>query len=231
MSSSLTKITSPLMGGLGMSALHHTLTPEQDVSYLNNIMNYYQNLDTSLADSVVNNLSNAGVDLSQNLTDRISSVMGDETARQEAILANFNAYQELMRPTFETQTNDLHTRLLNQGLGVGNEAYQQAMNDLNQTQNLALNQAAYNAVNLGNEAYNDSIELALKNANLNNNVRNSEIAELYKLMGITTSDEERQNKLYNLGAEKSEIEYNNEMDNIQNLMELLRIASSIATKK
>ena len=231
MSSSLTKITSPVMAGLGMSALNNTLTPEQDVSYLNNIMNYYQNLDTSLADSVVHNLSNAGVDISQNLTDRISSVMGDETARQEAILANFNAYQELMRPTFETQTNDLHTRLLNQGLGVGNEAYQQAMNDLNQTQNLALNQAAYNAVNLGNEAYNDSIELALKNANLNNNVRNSEIAELYKLMGITTSDEERQNKLYNLGAEKSEISYDNEMDNIQNLMELLRIASSIATKK
>ena len=214
-----------------MSALHNTLTPEQDVSYLNNIMNYYQNLDTSLADSVVNNLSNAGVDLSQNLTDRISSVMGDETARQEAILANFNAYQDLMTPTFDAQTNNLHTKLLNQGLGVGTEAYQQAMNDLNQTQNLALNQAAYNAVNLGNEAYNDSIELALKNANLNNNVRNSEIAELYKLMGITTSDEERQNKLYNLGAEKSEIEYGNEMDNIQNLMELLRIASSIATKK
>ena len=219
MSSSLNKVVSPILGAA--SDFGKQLTSMQDTSAYENLINYYNNLDTSLEDDSMKNLGNAALNLSGNLTDYISSVDGSDAAREEAQNAVWNSYQSLLAPTHETETNDLQTRLLNQGLTVGSEAYERAMGDLQQKQNLALNQAAYQAVSAGNEAFNSSFQQALNNAKLNNQARKDSLDEIYKYTKESMSERDKQEKMFELTNELNKINAQNEAAGIQALLSLM----------
>ena len=219
MSGSIKKIASPVMKVAG--DVGSIMAGKQDTSVLENMLNYYQNYDTSLADNTLKNLGETAYDLSQNLTDYISSVNASDEARKEAQNAVWNSYQSLLQPEHETQTADLNTRLLNQGLTVGSEAYQRAMNDLIQKQNLALNQAAYKAVSEGNDVFNQSFGQALENAKLNNSVRKNELDEMYKYIDKSKTEYDIQQEIFKLQQDLAAANTANEQADVQALMGMM----------
>lgn len=211
MSSSLKKVTSGISSAIyGDGGLGSALFPQQDTTALDNLLAYYRGVDTSMADNTLKNLEQEAYDLSSDLTGYVSSVDGSDLARKETQNAVLNSYLSTLLPTHEQQTSDLNTRLLNQGLTVGSEAYQRAMNDLLETQNNAINQATYQSVLAGNEVFDDSFSNALKNAELSNDVREAQLKEIYQLLANTLTEEELMNKIYQLQSGIDKINYQND---------------------
>ena len=113
------------------------------------------NVDTKNYDNVLKNFETKANEMSgnSNLGNWIWGVDGSDDARQRAEAATFQAYLDKTQPIYQQQKDDLHNRLINQGLSVGSEAYERAMNDLQNNQNDATNQAAYNSVLNGQNAF------------------------------------------------------------------------------
>lgn len=219
MSGSIKKITNPIVSAVGNAG--QILASRIDTSPYEELISYYQNYDTSLADNTMKNLGTAAQNISGNLTDYITSIDGSDAARNEAQNAVFSSYQSLLEPEHERQTADLNARLLNQGLTVGSEAYQRAMNDLNQKQNLALNQAAYKAVTEGNDAFNQSFSQALQNAQLNNTARKNQLAEAYGYMDKATTGLDIYEKMFAAQNGLSAVNSANEQKDVQALLSLM----------
>ncbi len=211
MSSSLKKVSSGISSVIyGDGGIGSALFPQQDTTALDNLLAYYRGVDTSMADDTLKNLEQEAFDLSGNLEDYVSSVDGSDQARAQAQNAVWQSYVSSLMPSYEQQRDDLNTRLLNQGLTVGSEAYQRAMNDLTQAQNSALNQAAYQSVTAGNEIFNDTFSNAYKNAELNNDVRTAKLDEIYELLANTLTKEELMNKIYEIQLGIDKTNYQNE---------------------
>ncbi|MBO7244443.1 MAG: hypothetical protein J6V53_04090 [Alphaproteobacteria bacterium] len=219
MSGFIKKITNPIVSAVGNAG--QILASRIDTSPYEELISYYQNYDTSLADNTMKNLGTAAQNISGNLTDYITSIDGSDAARNEAQNAVFSSYQSLLEPEHERQTADLNARLLNQGLTVGSEAYQRAMNDLNQKQNLALNQAAYKAVTEGNDAFNQSFSQALQNAQLNNTARKNQLAEAYGYMDKATTGLDIYEKMFAAQNGLSAVNSANEQKDVQALLSLM----------
>lgn len=117
-------------------------------------------IDTADFDSVNENFQDLAKQMSQssNLGSWNWSVDGSDEARQRAEAAAFQSYLDKTTPIYEQQTDDLQTRLINQGLTPGSEAYQRAMTDLQDSQNDATNQAAYNATLAGQKRFHSEFE-------------------------------------------------------------------------
>ena len=167
----------------------------------NDALNYLKNIDTSLADKTYDNFAQYGYDLSQTLNNRpdyIYSVDGSDEARQRMENAVYNSYVDKLTPQFEQQTSNLQTRLANQGLSVGSEAYQRAMSDLQDSQNSALNQAAYTAVNAGQDSFSNSLRDAISSAGFTNSARQLPINEIYSLMKNSPSAYENNMNIYSI---------------------------------
>jgi len=97
---------------------------------------------------------------------------GDDV-RKQAQDATYNSYMERMNPQFDRQRENMATMLQNQGIPVGSEAYNRAMGELEQRQNDATNQAAYQSVLAGNNAYSQSLQDEINAGNFGNNATNS----------------------------------------------------------
>lgn len=169
--------------------------------YEKNYMNYLQNYDTSNYDNTLNNLTSKAYDLSSNLSampEYQMSVSASDEARQRAENATYQSYLDKLQPQFEQQTADLETALANKGLAVGSEAYQRAMSDLQDSQNQALNQAAYQSVLNGQSAYSNSLYDELKTAQFNNNAQQSYIDLIHNLLNGSVSGYDNQSNLYAL---------------------------------
>lgn len=123
--------------------------------YESEVINFLNNYDTSNKDNTLSNLGSTAHNWSKYLSD--NGVDGSDAARQRAEAANYNSYMDKYRPEFEKQTSDLQSRLVNQGLAPGGEAYQRATTDLLSGQNDAMQQAAYNSVKSGQDAYSQSL--------------------------------------------------------------------------
>ncbi len=146
-----------------------------------NILNYLKNYNTTNYDNTLNNLTSYAANASQNLPNMGNynfSVAASDGARQRAEQATYNSYANLMQPTFANQTDDLQARLANQGLAVGSEAYQRAMNDLQNNQNNALNQAVYQSVLNGQNAYSQSLQDQINAASFGNAAQSNYINQL-----------------------------------------------------
>lgn len=101
------------------------------------------------------------------------NVEASDEARKRAEEATYQSYLDKLTPQFERQTSDLDSMLLNKGLGVGTEAYERAMGDLQDRQNDALNQAAYASVLNGQNAYSQSLNDQIAAGNFGNTARNN----------------------------------------------------------
>lgn len=147
----------------------------------NEILKYLKNYDTSNYDNTLQNLTSYAANASRNLNNMGNynfNVTASDGARARAEQATYNSYSDLLQPTFANQLNDLQTRLINQGLNVGSTAYQRAMNDWQTNQNNALNQAAYQAVLNGQNAYSDSLRDQINSADFANRSQAAYINQL-----------------------------------------------------
>lgn len=179
----------------------------KDYSYENQYKNYLRNYDTYNYDQSVKNMDNLALNMSQNfstLPDYQFSVDGSDAARQRAENSVYQSYVDKLTPQFAQQQTDLENSLLNRGLSVGSEAYQRAVNDLTEKQNDSLNQAAYQSVTAGQDAFNDSFRNNLSAAQFSNNSRQSYIDQILSLLSNSVSGYENQANLYNAGQGTTE---------------------------
>ena len=108
-----------------------------------------------------------------NKNDWTFNVDASDEARRQAQEATYSAYMDRLNPQFERQTSDLESSLINKGLSVGSEAYQRAMNDLQDRQNEATNQAAYQSVLAGQNAYAQDLQNQIAAGNFGNTAVNN----------------------------------------------------------
>jgi len=175
-----------------------------NLSYETQYQNYLKNYDTFNYDQSVKNMDTAALNMSQNLSslpDYQFSVDGSDEARQSAENATYQSYVDKLTPQFEQQKADMENSLLNRGLSVGSEAYQRVMNDLTEKQNEALNQAAYQSVSAGQDAFNRSFNNNLQAAQFANGAQQSYINQIISLLGNSISGYDNQSNLYNLNTE------------------------------
>ncbi len=153
-------------------------------------LNALNKIDTSAVDNANQNMAKYGEQMSQNLGNRpdyVYSVNGSDAARQRAEQAYYNSMVNNFQPQFDQQRADLETRLANQGLSVGSEAYQRAMNDLTTQQNNAYTNAANQAVLSGQNAFSQSLEDSINAGNFTNSARMLPINEIMTLLSNSPS--------------------------------------------
>ncbi|MBE6467065.1 MAG: hypothetical protein E7004_00525 [Alphaproteobacteria bacterium] len=189
----------------------------------NAVLNYLNNYNTSNYDNTLNNLtsyaSNASNQLS-NMGDYNFSVNASDEARNRAEQATYQSYVDKLQPQFAAQMSELHTSLANKGIPVGSQAYLNAMGSLNASHNSALNQAAYQSVTAGQEAYSNSLNDQINSASFANDAQSNYINQLLQALqnsysgydiamdkyNIQNKGETRigENKAYNTAAQVAE---------------------------
>ena len=188
-----------------------------DFTPYNQYLDYLKNYDTSNVDTTLGNLTSWASNASQNLGDQFGNytfnVEASDAARQAAQDAVYNQYMERLQPQFQQQTDDLQTRLVNQGLGVGSEAYQRAMSDLLQEQNDATNQAAYQSVLAGQNAYTQDLQNQIAAGNFGNTAQQSYINQLLSALQGSASGYENQQNIFSVGTGKSNLQYQQDKAN------------------
>lgn len=186
------KAVGKLLGAGGASTNRYTSE--------NNILNYLQNYDTSTYDNTLQNLLNNAYSMSQNLDNTgsyVFNVDGSDEARQRAENATYQAYTNLLTPEFKQQTNNLETRLQNQGIGVGSAAYNNAMDNLLKNQNNAYNEAAYRSVLAGQNAYNQSLNNEISAGTFANNAQNNYLSQILSQLQNSYSGYDNAMNIYN----------------------------------
>ncbi len=169
----------------------------------NEILKYLNNYDTTNYDNTLKNLvsyaANASNQLS-NMGDYNFSVDGSDAARQRAEQATYQSYLDKLQPQFANQTSDLQTSLANKGISIGSEAYSRAMSDLQDSQNSALNQAAYQATLAGQNAFSNSLSDDLRSAGFSNAAQTSYINQLLQALQNSYSG-------YDIAMDKYKVQY------------------------
>ena len=149
------------------------------------ILNYLNNYNTANYDTTLNNLTAYAANASNRLAgmgDYQFNVAASDDARQRAEQAVYQSYVDKLQPQFANQTSDLAASLANKGISVGSEAYSRAMTDLQNNQNNALNQAAYQSVLAGQEAYSNSLGDQIASAGFSNTAQSSYINQLLQAL-------------------------------------------------
>ncbi|MBQ9271118.1 MAG: hypothetical protein IJ218_02485 [Alphaproteobacteria bacterium] len=168
--------------------------------YENNYTNYLQNYNTANYDNTLNNMTAAALNMSQNLNSLPAYQFGvdySDAARQQAQNATYQSYVDQLTPQYQQQTADMQTRLINQGIPVGSEAYERAMGNLQKAQNEALNQAAYQSVLNGQNAYSQSLDDSINAAQFGNTAQQSYIDQILSLLQNSVSGYANRANLYN----------------------------------
>ncbi len=169
----------------------------------NEILKYLNNYDTTNYDNTLKNLvsyaANASNQLS-NMGDYNFSVDGSDAARKRAEQATYQSYLDKLQPQFANQTSDLQTSLANKGISIGSEAYSRAMSDLQDSQNAALNQAAYQATLAGQDAFSNSLSDELRAAGFTNAAQSSYINQLLQALQNSYSG-------YDIAMDKFNVQY------------------------
>ncbi len=169
----------------------------------NEILKYLNNYDTTNYDNTLKNLvsyaANASNQLS-NMGDYNFSIDGSDAARQRAEQATYQSYLDKLQPQFANQTSDLQTSLANKGISIGSEAYSRAMSDLQDSQNSALNQAAYQATLAGQNAFSNSLSDDLRSAGFSNAAQTSYINQLLQALQNSYSG-------YDIAMDKYKVQY------------------------
>ena len=115
------------------------------------ILKYLNEYDTSQADSAYKNMASLGNQLSSQLSERPDYIYSVNASDDEAKRIENATYQNAVSkiaPQFESQQRQLETKLQNQGISPGSEAYNSAMNNLMAQQNNAYVQAAFDSISI-----------------------------------------------------------------------------------
>ena len=189
-----------------------TLAPDQQA--LLNQQNKTSLGLSGLADQGLGYVKNA---LAHNITagDLPANQVNPGQTGQDALMARF-------QPQIDQSHQALESQLANQGIGVGSEAYTNAMRVQNQSENDLRSQAALNGISVGQNAQNQSLSLqtALQNQPLNmlNAVRTgsqvtnptfSSYAQQGQTAGPDYSGAANSKNQYNMGLYNSQVAQNN----------------------
>lgn len=165
--------------------------------YENNYTNYLQNYNTQNYDNTLNNLVANALAMSRNVSNMPAynfSVNASDDARHAAENATYQSYIDKLTPQYEQQQIDLENNLANKGISVGSAAYSRAMNDFLKAKNDALNQAAYQSVLAGQNAYSSSLDDSINAARFTNDARQDYISQiLSQLQGSVSGYTNAQN--------------------------------------
>lgn len=169
--------------------------------YETNYMNYLKGYNTSDYDQTLRNMTADAASMSNNLQalpEYKFGVDASDTARQQAQEATYQSYADMLTPQYQQQMNDMQTRLVNQGIPVGSEAYNRAIGSVQSGINSALNQAAYNSVSAGQNMYSQSLEDNIKSSEFSNNARQSYIDQIKSLLDGSVSGYDNALNLYDV---------------------------------
>jgi len=154
------------------------------------ILKYLNEYDTSQADNAYKNMASLGNQLSSQLSERpdyiYSVTVSDDEAKRIENATYQNAVSKIA-PQFESQQRQLETRLQNQGISPGSEAYNSAMNNLMAQQNNAYVQAAFDSISAGQNAYSNNLSNQIAAGNFQNSARMLPISEISSLLQNTQS--------------------------------------------
>jgi flagellar biosynthesis chaperone FliJ len=193
-----------------IGSLFGTGSVKYDNSPTTNLVKYLDEYDTSNVDNTLKNLTNwANTSSANNLTDMnyTFDVNASDKARQQAQDATYQAYIDRLNPQFAQQQSDLSTSLQNKGLAVGSEAYQRAMNDMQDNQNEALNQAAYQSVLAGQNAYSQDLANQISAGQFANQANSQYIADLLNALTGSASGYEKAMDKYSAQSNASANSY------------------------
>lgn len=168
--------------------------------YENNYVDYLRNYNTANVDNTLNNMTSTAYNLSGNLNNMPNyqfSVDNSDAARQRMENAVYQSYVDRLTPQYEQQTSALATQLANQGIPVGSEAYNRAMQTLQNSQNSALNQAAYQSVQAGQNAYSQNLADNINAAQFNNTAQQNYVNLIQSLLDGSVSGYDNMSNLYN----------------------------------
>ena len=157
---------------------------EQDV------LKFLNDYDTSQVDSAYGNMATLGNQMTTELSNRpgyVYSVDGSDAAAKRAETATYQSAVSQITPQFDSRRRQLETQLQNQGLSVGSEAYQSAMNNLEQQQNNAYTQAAYLAIQQGQNAFTNSLNNQIAAGNFQNSAQILPVNEILSLLSNSKS--------------------------------------------
>jgi hypothetical protein len=101
---------------------------------------------------------------------------------QRAENATYRNAVNKINPQFAAMRRQLETKLQNQGLSVGSEAYQNAMNSLDQQQAGAYEQAAYDSISAGQNTYTNSLNNQIAAGNFQNSAQILPVNEILSLL-------------------------------------------------
>ncbi len=159
--------------------------------------NYLDGLDTSTVDNTYKNVANNAYALSSQLPNYVYSVDGSDEARQRMENAVYNQAADKLNKQFSLDAADLNTRLQNQGLAVGSNAYQNAFSTLQDSQYDALQNAAYNSIIQGQSAFSNSLNDMVTAGNFTNNARQLSLSEILQSLQNSISGYQVQKDKFN----------------------------------
>ena len=192
-------------------------SPKMSTKPYKQYLSYLQGYDTSNVDTTLGNLTDYASNASDNLTDLMPdynfNVDASEEARNQAQQATYNSYMDYLQPQFERQTNDYASMLQQKGIPVGSEAYERAMSDLQEQQNKATNQAAYQSVLAGQDAYSQDLQNQIAAGSYGNNAQQAYINMLLSALQGSASGYENQQNIYSVGTAKAKADYQNALAN------------------
>lgn len=186
------------------------------MSPYNDYANYLQGVDTSNVDNTLSNLTANAYNQSQSLGDMgdyTFNVDGSDDARQRAENALYNSVVDKVTPQFERQQSNLATMLQNQGIPVGSEAYSRAMGDLEEKQADTLQQAAYQSVLGGQDAFSQSLGDEVTAGGFGNTAQQAYINQLLSQLQGSASGYENQQNLFAVRSGKSDLKYQQDKAN------------------
>ncbi len=159
--------------------------------------NYLDGLDTSTVDNTYKNVANNAYALSSQLPNYVYSADGSDEARQRMENAVYNQAADKLNKQFSLDAADLNTRLQNQGLAVGSNAYQNAFSTLQDSQYDALQNAAYNSIIQGQSAFSNSLNDMVTAGNFTNNARQLSLSEILQSLQNSISGYQVQKDKFN----------------------------------
>lgn len=219
--------------GIAYKTLKNGTKVSYDNSPAQDYASYLAKYDTSKTDDTLNNLQDYALAQSQNLNnmgDWNFSVNASDEARQQAQDATYNAYMDYLNPQFERQTADYATMLQNKGLPVGSEAYERAMSDLQDRQNAAANQAAYQSVLAGQQAYTQDLQNNIAAGNFGNNAQAAYMAQIITGLMDSPREYDIQGDIYGVRSNQAANEYNAKQQTMANRMGLVNALLGAAGK-
>ena len=117
-----------------------------------------------------------------------ANLQGGDEARQAAIDNSYNQATSRLDPMWEQTAEQKEAALRNQGLNPGDEAYDNAMANMERGKTDAYNQAMFSAIGIGGTEGQRNQQMDLQANNYQNQVRQAQVAEEMQRRGFSLNE-------------------------------------------